>query len=163
MTKYIVHLPTDVPKTDKYLMIASAIATLSKDPSTKVGAVILGPDGEGGPWGYNGAPRGCTADEDERITTRPEKYLWIEHAERNALYTAARTGFRTIGGTMIVTHMPCMDCARGIVQAGIVKVICPVMSDEMYMRWKEQVDCAEHLFFECGVDLILTGDIDDTD
>lgn len=140
-------------KNIKYLNIATAVASLSKDRSTKVGAVILGPDGEGGPWGYNGAPRGCSADEDHRTEIRPEKYFWMEHAERNAIYTAARTGFRTVGATMVITHAPCMDCARAIVQAGIKKVIFPVPSHELVERWGEQFTYSEQLFIECGIEV----------
>lgn len=137
----------------KFLAIAQSVAALSKDPSTKVGALLLGPDGEGGPWGYNGAPRGCAADEDERFHQRPEKYFWAEHAERNAIYTAARTGFRTVGATMYITHAPCMDCARAIVQAGIKRVVFPVTEPELYERWKAHFDRAELLFDECTVEV----------
>jgi dCMP deaminase len=137
-------------KASKYLKIALAIAQLSKDESTQVGALLLGANGEGGPWGYNGAPRGCSADEDER-KERPEKYFWFEHAERNALYAAARTGFQTIGATIVVTHFPCMDCARAIVQAGIKRVIAPRPTSEFLERWKEHISRALRLFDECGV------------
>ena len=140
-------------KNIKFLNIATAVAALSKDPSTQVGAVILGAAGEGGPWGYNGACRGSTADEDNRILERPEKYLWIEHAERNAIYTAARTGFRTVGATMVITHAPCMDCARAIIQAGIKKVIFPSPSPELVERWGDSFKKAEQLFGECRVEL----------
>lgn len=134
----------------KYMTIALSVAALSKDKTTQAGAVILGPDGEGGPWGYNGAPRGCNADEDAR-SYRPEKYFWFEHAERNAIYTAARTGFRTVGCTMICTHYPCMDCSRAIVQAGIKRIIIVPPSKEFYQRWCEDIVRSEKLFLECGV------------
>jgi len=139
----------------KYLPVAQAIAQLSKD-TTKVGAVILGPNGEGGPWGYNGAPRKCSADEDER-RERPEKYWWFEHAERNAIYSAARAGFATDGATIVVTHPPCMDCARAIVQAGIKRVIAGGQGLDA-ARWGEHLARAERLFAEVGVEFILIGD-----
>jgi len=137
----------------KFLPIAKAIAQLSKD-TTKVGAVIVGPDGAGGPWGYNGAPRGCDADEDGR-KERPEKYWWFEHAERNAIYAAARAGFATDGATMVVTHPPCMDCARAIVQAGIKRVIAGGRGQLFDARWGEHTARAELLFAEVGVEFIL--------
>lgn len=139
-------------KNEKYIDIAKAIAALSKDPSTKVGAVLLGPNGEGGAWGYNGAPRGCNADVDHR-SDRPEKYFWFEHAERNAIYTAARTGFTTTGCTMVVTHAPCMDCARGIVQAGIKKVIFPKPDKDFFERWEDHLERMAYLFSECGIEV----------
>lgn len=137
-------------KLKKYLNIARAIAELSKD-DTKVGAVLIGPNGEGGPWGYNGAPRGCVADEDERKNERPEKYYWFEHAERNAIYAAARTGFPTEGCALVVTHFPCMDCARAIVQAGIKIVVVSEMTDTFKTRWADHIERSARLFNECGV------------
>ena len=132
---------------------AKAAAAHSKDQSSKVGSILIGPDGEGGPFGYNGAPRGCSADEDARFQQRPEKYFWAEHSERNVIYTAARRGFSTLGCTIVVTHFPCMDCARAIVQAGIVKVIVPHPTPEFLTRWAEHVSRSQALFDECGVDV----------
>jgi dCMP deaminase len=142
-------------KTEKawhYLNIAKSVARLSKDTSTQVGAVIIGPNGEGGPWGYNGAPRGSDADNPtDYRSERPEKYFWMEHAERNAIYTAARTGFRTVGCTLVTTHAPCMDCARAIVQAGIVHVVWQEGSHEFNERWLEHSRRVTRLFNETGV------------
>lgn len=136
----------------KYLEIAHAVSKLSKDKSTKVGAVILGKDSmEVRSLGYNGAPRGCPADEDEKRTARPEKYFWMEHAERNAIYNAARVGVPLAGSTLIVTHPPCMDCARAIVQAGIKEVYWPAPSKEFGMRWIEHKYRVIALFNECGI------------
>ncbi len=140
-------------KIAKLMTIARAVAQLSKD-DTKVGAVIVGPDGEGGPWGYNGAPRGCSADEDERFQTRPEKYFWAEHAERNAIYSAARAGFSPKGCTLVVTHFPCMDCARAIVQSGIKRVVVGKMTAEFSERWHESIIRSIRLFDETGVELL---------
>lgn len=138
----------------KFLNVAKAISELSKDPSTKVGAVLIGPDREGGPWGYNGAPRGCSADEDERYETREERLAWVTHAEANALLAAARSGFRTSGCTMVVTHTPCMNCAKSIVQAGIHRVVFPSPDPEFAKRWAEDMSRSRRLFHECGVDVV---------
>jgi dCMP deaminase len=136
----------------KYLAIADAAARFSKD-TTHVGAALIGVDGEGGPWGYNGATRGSLADEgtDPR-KERPEKYWWYEHAERNAIYAAARVGYPTKGCTMVVTHPPCMDCARALVQSGIKKVIWRAGDDAFNQRWWEHRVRVLALFEECGVD-----------
>lgn len=142
----------------KYLNIAKSVADLSKD-DTKVGAVLIGPNGEGGPWGYNGAPRGCSADEDERKEGRPEKYYWFEHAERNAIYAAARTGFSTTGCSLVVTHFPCMDCARAIVQAGIKSVVVAPMTDAFKERWADHIERSYLLFEECGVSVEVVHDL----
>ena len=140
-------------KITKLMVIARAVAALSKD-DTQVGAIIIGPDGEGGPWGYNGAPRGCCADEDERFKSRPEKYFWAEHAERNAIYSAARAGFSPKGCTLVVTHFPCMDCARAIVQSGIKRVVVGKMTPVFDARWQENIIRSIQLFEETGVEYL---------
>lgn len=137
----------------KYMGIAEAVSQLSKDKSTRVGAVILGPTNEVRSLGYNGAPRGCAADEDDRCDTRPEKYFWMSHAELNAITNAARVGTPLVGSTLLVTHFPCMDCARAIVQAGIKKVVTQVPSPEFEARWMDHITRAIHLFTECGVEV----------
>ena len=139
-------------KARKYLEIAKAVAKLSKDQSTKVGAIILGASLEVRSLGYNGAPRGCAADEDDRGTTRPEKYFWFSHAELNAITNAARVGVPLDGCALLVTHPPCMDCARAIVQAGIKKVFCPSPNSDFVTRWKEHIERSAALFKECGVE-----------
>lgn len=140
-------------KAVKFLNIAKAIADqFSKDKSTKVGAVIVGPNNEVRSLGYNGAPRGCAADEDER-SERPEKYTWFSHAELNAITNAARVGTPLDGSTLIVTHVPCMDCARAIVQAGIKEVHCPKPEGEFAKRWEPHIGPTERLFAETGVEL----------
>lgn len=134
----------------KYMRVAEAVAELSKDKSTKVGALILGPANEIRACGYNGAPRGCEADEDER-SERPEKYHWFSHAELNAITNAARVGTPLEGSTLVVTHFPCMDCARAIVQAGIAVVAVKPYEREFYERWQEHINRSMRLFEEVGV------------
>ena len=138
-------------KLAKYMGIVDAIAKLSKDQSTQVGALILGPSFEVRSVGYNGAPRGCSADEDERGVTRPEKYFWFSHAELNAITNAARVGTPLAGSSIVVTHPPCMDCARAIVQAGIIEVVTRMPSDEFLERWSDHTRRTKHLFEECYV------------
>lgn len=139
----------------KYLKIVDAIAKLSKDASTKVGALVLGPSFEVRSLGYNGAPRGCAADEDERGRTRPEKYFWFSHAELNAITNAARVGTPLNGCALLVTHPPCMDCARAIVQAGIVFVVTRNPGTEFFERWEEHTRRTKQLFDECKVDYVM--------
>ena len=141
-------------KARKYLDIARAVSAMSKDSSTRVGAVVIGVFGEVRSLGYNGAPRGCKADEDERGITRPEKYFWFSHAELNAITNAARVGTPLEGSTIVVTHPPCMDCARAIVQAGIKTVYAEAPTQEFMQRWDEHHTRAVKLFTECGVEYI---------
>lgn len=138
----------------KYMGIVDAIAKLSKDESTKVGSIILGPSFEVRSLGYNGAPRGCVADEDAR-NQRPEKLFWFSHAELNAITNAARVGTPLNGCALLVTHPPCMDCARAIVQAGIVFVVTRNPGSEFFERWEEHTRRTKQLFDECEVDYVM--------
>lgn len=138
----------------KYMGVAKAIAALSKDASTKVGAVLVDADGAGGPWGYNGACRGSAADEIENLS-RARKLRVFEHAERNAIYSAARQGFPTKDCVLVCTHFPCCDCARAIVQSGISHVICEKPTPEFENRWHLQIKESKALFEECGVSLTV--------
>jgi dCMP deaminase len=98
------------------------ISARSKDPNTQIGCVITGSDHNIRSTGYNSLPRGIRDDVPERYE-RPEKYMWIEHGDRNAIYAAARVGTPLEGCKMYLPGLPCMDCARGIIQVGIVEVI----------------------------------------
>lgn len=101
----------------KYFMgFARHAATASKD-STKVGAALVTPTGEVVLTGYNGPPRGVR-DTPDRFE-RPTKYIFASHAERNLIAFAARKGISTEGCTMYVTHSPCAECMKSIIQAGI--------------------------------------------
>jgi dCMP deaminase len=109
-----------------FIKMVQLVSEKSKDPSTKCGALIVGPDHEIRSTGFNGFPRGV----DETIESRwvrPEKYEWVEHAERNAIYNAARVGISTFGCTMYVNYAVecCDDCTRAIIQSGIIEVVGP--------------------------------------
>jgi dCMP deaminase len=131
-----------------------AIAQQSKMPGTRVGALVLGMDREPLSSGWNGAPRGCRADEDDRLSTREERLRWVVHAEANAIANAARSGHSLRFGTMLTTLMPCLNCALLIVQSGINTVICPTPTPEFLDRWGEDFKRTRQLFGECGVMLI---------
>lgn len=145
-----------IPSWTAYFMgIAQAVATRSKDTSTQVGCVIVGPDREIRATGYNGMPRGI--DDDGTRNERPEKYYWYEHAERNALYQAARIGASTKDCWLYCTAMPCMDCARGIVQAGITRAFFPMPTAGLEERWGEQFKRTRRLFNEARVEFYYYG------
>ena len=96
------------------------IASKSKDPKTKIGAIIV-KDNRIISTGYNGIPHGVNDDISWRHE-RPEKYKWFEHGERNAIYSAAKYGISTENAVLYTNAMPCADCARGVIQAGIKQV-----------------------------------------
>ncbi len=105
-----------------YMTLAYVIARGSKDERTKIGAVVIGPDNEIRTTGYNGMPRGVDDDVRERHE-KPEKRWWFEHAERNAVFNAARIGVSLKGCTMYTQGTPCAECARAVIQAGITRVV----------------------------------------
>jgi dCMP deaminase len=142
-----------VPSWDEYYLdICKAVAARSKDPNTQVGCVIAGPAHEIRSTGYNSLPRGIRDDTPERLE-RPTKYLWMEHAERNAIYNAARCGTPLEGCTLYVEIMPCMDCARALVQAGIREVVISSerMAEYSSEYYNEQFGKVEVLFGEAGI------------
>lgn len=106
----------------KFMGLANYIAKWSKDPSTKVGAVIVNSDKRVVSLGYNGFPQGVDDSVVERYE-RPAKYKYTEHSERNAIFSAARLGVSLVGCTIYCNYLPCADCARAIIQSGIVKVV----------------------------------------
>lgn len=113
--------------TARFMGLCDHIASWSEDRDRHVGCVIVGPDGnEVRATGYNGLPRGVSDADDARFDrTSGEKFFWGEHAERNAIYNAARAGIPLQGCVLYVNRFPCADCARGIIQTGIAQVVCP--------------------------------------
>lgn len=137
----------------RWMDLAKTVAGWSKDPSTKVGAVIIDSREVVRALGWNGIPRGVT---DVGRDTRPEKYLWYEHAERNAIYNAASTGTPLEGTTLFTTLPPCSDCARAIIQSGIKKVVTTrTVPNE---NWNEHWDVAHQMFEEAGIELEMRVD-----
>ena len=133
----------------RFMELALAIATWSKDRSRKIGCVIVGPNNEIRATGYNGFPRRVDDQPPERHE-RPLKYLWTEHAERNAIYNAAYSGIVIAGCRMYVPWYPCIDCARAIVQAGIVEFI-GVEPDWGDPQWSQGFHIAREMFREAGI------------
>ena len=131
--------------------IAHQVKLKSKDARTQIGAVIVGHDNEIVSTGYNSFPRGIDDNVIDR-QTRPEKYYWFEHAERNAIYNAARIGVSTKGCTMYLTcHVPCADCARGIINAGITTIYCEREGGAVGKKWDESSARSMEMFNEAGV------------
>ena len=102
----------------RFIDLARHIAQWSKDPSTKVGCIVVGPDREIRSTGFNGFPRGID-DSAERLNDRALKYPLVCHAEENAIMHAARTGISLKDCSAYVTWPPCTRCARSLVQAGV--------------------------------------------
>ncbi len=140
----------------RFMEVAELVKTWSKDPSTKVGAVVVGPDREIRSTGYNGLVRGVDDNKPERLE-RPTKYDFFEHAERNAVYNACLIGASLKGCVIYVTSMPCPDCARAIIQSGIKMVVThKVTIDENSPAntWRDKLIYSEEMFKEAGIDCL---------
>jgi dCMP deaminase len=137
---------------EKFINLSAFIAEWSKDTNRKNGAVIVDGDNIVVSMGYNGFPRDCD-DSIECRYERPDKYLFTEHAERNALYHAARHGVSLKECRMYMTMFPCSDCARGIIQTGIKKIIAP-KPDLKHERWGVHFKASIEMLEECGVEII---------
>jgi len=194
-----------------FVDLTLVVASKSKDPSRKVGCVIVGPDKEIRSTGFNGFPRGVVEDvsvpaqahfpkefewnittrkvdvlcgcgkvleieqedwergnQDEHFTgppmapevilnerwERPIKYQYVEHAERNAIYNAARVGTPTLGCSAFVSLAPCVGCSRALVQAGIVEVYGPAFEEEQNDIY--HFDISQRILQEGGVNYVVT-------
>lgn len=140
-----------------FIKMAQLVASKSKDRSTKVGVVIVGPDHEILSMGFNGFPRGVNDDVEARHE-RPAKYAYTEHAERNAMFNAARAGIRLKGCTMYMNWhpTPCTDCARAVIQSGITTIVGPnrIFSPGKGVSkidWEESFKYAREMMAEAGM------------
>lgn len=133
----------------RFLEMAKLIASWSKDPSTRVGCVIVGPDREIRSTGFNGFPRGI-ADTLTRYNDREQKYPLVCHGEENAILHAARIGVSIKGCVAYGTWPPCTRCARSFAQVGISEIIYPA-GIEIPDRWRADFDMSLALLREAGV------------
>lgn len=131
------------------MSLAKFISNWSKDPSTKVGAVIVDDDNRIVSTGYNGFAK-RVSDESDRYDDRAVKYKIILHAEENAIMFANRS---LEGCSLYVTNLyPCAHCASLIIQSGIRKVYIQ-KSLLIPDRWKESMEWTMRLFAEGGVEV----------
>ncbi|HIF88527.1 MAG TPA: dCMP deaminase family protein [Candidatus Thioglobus sp.] len=141
---------------NRYLSLAKEVATWSKDPSTQVGAVTVGAKKEVLSQGFNGFPRGIK-DTDERYNHRETKYKFVVHAEMNAIYNATYSGTSLDGATLYIYGLPiCSECAKGIIQVGIKKVV--IEKSKELDNWNESLRLSQEMFSEAGVKLIIKGE-----
>ena len=127
MTQNLIRIENNPSSWDiHFVKLCEFISTKSKDPSTKVGAVVVGPENEIISTGFNGFPRGVDENDPARWE-RPDKYKWIIHAEANAALNAARIGvsLRDTKIYMNYAPCPCTGCSGAIIQAGIRTIVGP--------------------------------------
>lgn len=132
----------------RFLGLAQYISLWSKDPSTKVGAVIADRKNRIISIGYNGFPRGI--NDNERLMDRDKKLAMILHAEKNALIFANKS----LENAVIYTYpfMPCSACAASIVQAGITRVVSVLNENP---RWADNFKLSQEMLEEAGIELCI--------
>jgi dCMP deaminase len=137
----------------RWLDLATLIGSWSKDRSRGVGCVFVGSANQILSTGYNGLPRGIDDDVEQRHE-RPEKYDWTEHAERNAIYNAARSGVTLQGSEVYASLFPCIACARAVIQVGASTLVthAPDLNDD---RWGREFELSIVMLKEAGVTLRL--------
>jgi len=136
--------------TKRYLQLAREVASWSKDPSRKIGAVAVGSKGQILSQGYNGFPRGIRDDE-TRLNDRETKYKYVVHAEMNVIYNATFSGVSLDGASLYVYGLPvCSECAKGIIQVGI-KDVHIFIDQDIHVSWLESWDRTKSMFEEAGV------------
>lgn len=136
---------------DEYFMSIAKLSSMrSKDPNTQVGACIVASDNRILSIGYNGAPNGYSDDNfpwDREGTPLETKYLFVCHAEMNAIlnYQGSRKDLE--GAKIYVDLFPCNECAKLIIQSGIKEVlyICDKYADT------DGVKASKNLFDTCSV------------
>jgi dCMP deaminase len=139
----------------RFLGLCVHLSAWSEERGRRVGSVIVGDGNVILSTGYNGLPRRVSALPDNRHDRAAgEKYLWFEHAERNAIYNAARIGVPLAGARIYSNLFPCADCTRAIIQSGIVELICyqPPEGDANFGR---SMSVAMQLLEETGVKVTL--------
>lgn len=135
----------------RFMRLAREISTWSKDPSSKIGAVIVNDDRRILATGYNGFPRGI-ADTEDRLNDREQKYPRIVHGEMNALMNALYSGVSVKDATIYVWGLPvCSECTKSVIQAGIKRVAI-MHIDEAPEKWKDQwINMSRPMYEEAGV------------
>tara|TARA_Y100000310_G_scaffold239405_2_gene242996 strand:- start:4273 stop:4722 length:450 start_codon:yes stop_codon:yes gene_type:complete len=131
---------------ERFYSLALEVATWSKDPKAKVGAVLVSPCTRQFSFGYNGFPQGIK-DSETRLEDTETKLALTVHAELNAILNA-RTNLT--GWSLVTTKAPCLDCAKAIVQAGIREVICPPIKETL-SNWGSSQAKAFELLNEANI------------
>lgn len=135
--------------TQRFIARAAEIAMWSKDPSSRVGAVLV-VNNRSVSEGFNGPPS-CWDDDATATLTRDERLAVTIHAEENAILFAERG---IAGATLYVTHHPCARCAAKLAQKRIKRVVMPEQDESFLLRWSSDVALARKIFSQAGIDLV---------
>ena len=135
----------------RFIKVAKEVASWSKDPSKKIGCIAV-KDRRTIATGFNGFPRGI-ADISDRLQDRDLKYRYVVHAEMNCIYNASYHGVSLDGSTFYIYGLPvCSECAKGIIQVGVKRVVWKSMTKEIPAKWWDSSMITEEMFLEAGVE-----------
>lgn len=137
----------------RFLQLARMVSTWSKDPSTKVGAVIVDSNRRVVSCGYNGFPNKIE-DKVEYLENRDSKYARIIHAERNALIFAKRD----LAGCSLYTYpfFSCAPCTSLVIQSGITRFVTIKLDEtsDLYTRWCKDLQMSKEMYSEAGIEVL---------
>jgi dCMP deaminase len=147
MKKFYDYIP---PSKDEWFMKQVYLtAERSKDPSSKIGAVLV-KDGNIIGSGYNGFSR-KVLDLPERYNNRETKYKFVVHSEVNAILTCARMGISTLNSVLYTNSLPCHNCMKEIIQAGIKEVVIHKQWSMNHSKWKESIEISQTMLKEAEI------------
>ena len=138
---------------ERFMREVYLVANLSKDPRTRIGAVIV-KDNDVISTGFNGFCRGVL-DLEERYGDRETKYKFICHAEHNSILNAARKGISTLGSRLYTNGISCSECSKAVIQAGIKTIICHKQWPNLTYseNWVKSIELTKIMFEEAGVEI----------
>ena len=144
--------------TEHAALLERAIAAAARSPNRvrKVGAVLVTAATEFAacndfPAGIKPLPERAVGD---------NRFIWLEHAERSALFEAARRGIATNGATLLSTYFPCTDCARALIQSGVKTLMTPRPEYDDPV-WGESFRTSAALLAEGAVDVVFLAEDQD--
>lgn len=139
----------------RFVDLAQHISSWSKDPSTKVGAVIFDDDKRIVSVGYNGFPKNVY-DSEEKYQNREVKYKMVIHAEMNSIIFSQKN----LKGCSIATwpFISCANCTTAIIQSGIKRIVSPKLPENLVERWGASCELSIQMYQEAGIEVILLDD-----
>ena len=137
----------------RFLELSKHVSTWSKDPSSKVGAVLIRDSNLVAMTAFNGFPNAIL--DDERLENRDIKYQIIVHAEENLIANSSKSGVSTLNAKVAVSMFPCSRCARLLISAGIKEIITQLPTGEFLDRWEVEIELSKKLIKEAGIKLVI--------
>jgi len=136
----------------RFVELAQHISNWSKDPSTKVGAVIFDDDKRIVSVGYNGFPKNVY-DDPQKYENREIKYKMVIHAEMNSILFSQKN----LKDCSIATwpFMSCANCTSAIIQSGIKRIVSPKLPANLIERWGSSCEISIKMYQEAGVEVVL--------